>query len=250
MAGKGSVGVYDQPEYYDVATSWDISLERDFILSSWEEHATRPIESVLDLACGSGRLTRELASFGKQLTGLDQNEKMISYCRTRQPEAQALDFRIGDMADFKLGRRFDAVICMLDSLAHIGDWQRLCSHLDRVAKHLAPGGVYVVDFVVATGVKDSWTFERQGVEVTCEYESSSAVEGRYQQRIVFLVTERDGRKIRIENEDDCPVILPSEFNQAAAAVGLKLAGDISGADENSFASVGGEQRYLAAYRLG
>ena len=237
------MSVYDHPEYYDIVTSWDIALERDFILSCISHHSSRPVKSLLDVACGSGRLAREFSRLGMQVTGIDKCTAMVEYAARRGGG----EFLVGDMGGFELGRRFDTVICMLDSLAHIGNWDNLAGHLASVRRHLEDGGVYVVDFVVATGVKENWRQERDGTEVTCYYESSSAEGGRYRQKIAFVVRRGDGAEERIENEDDCPELDPGRFNRLAEEAGLSPAASFCEHDLQKPFAFGEDRRHLGAY---
>ena len=75
-----------------------------------------------------------------------------------------------DMVDFDLGARFDLVFCLIDSLAHVLELDRLIAHLACVRRHLAPGGAYVVETLhPADGFRaghpsdTDWTVERPDV---------------------------------------------------------------------------------------
>ncbi len=241
------MSVYDYPEYYDIATGWDISMERDFILNCFSHYCTRPVKSLLDVACGSGRLSREFSRLGMEVIGIDKSEEMVRYARQHSAETETMQFRLGDMVEFDHARCFDAVVCMLDSLAHIGTWRNVRAHLGSVRRHLAVGGVYIVDFVVAVGVKESWELERQGTRVTCEYETTPARHGRYKQKITFLVKKANGVEERIENEDDCPELLPEEFNRLAGESGLRLAASFCEHDLQKPFVIGEDRRYLGVY---
>jgi SAM-dependent methyltransferase len=49
------------------------------------------------------------------------------------------------MADFDLGKRFDAVVCMFSSIGYVRTEERLRSAVASMARHLEPGGVLVVE---------------------------------------------------------------------------------------------------------
>src|SRR5580765_803820 len=75
---------------------------------------------ILELACGTGRLTIPLARDGYEIVGLDASPAML---RVTQAKADAEDVEItlayGDMRSFDLGRRFPLVILCCNSLAHL-----------------------------------------------------------------------------------------------------------------------------------
>jgi magnesium-protoporphyrin O-methyltransferase len=71
---------------------------------------------VLDAGCGTGALAVAAAERGAAVTAIDLSPTLIGLARERARPGLAIDFRVGDMADPKLGR-FDHVVGM-DSLIH------------------------------------------------------------------------------------------------------------------------------------
>jgi SAM-dependent methyltransferase len=96
--------------------------------------------TLLDVACGTGAHLEHLA--GYDLEGLDLDPEMLAVARERLP---AVTFHQGDMADFDLGKRFDAVVCMFSSIGYVKTEERLRSAAAAFGRHLEPGGVLVVE---------------------------------------------------------------------------------------------------------
>jgi len=63
-------------------------------------------ERILDLGCGAGQLTAAIARAGAVAFGIDASPEMIAQARANFP---ALDFRIGDAAEFSVSEPVDAV---------------------------------------------------------------------------------------------------------------------------------------------
>lgn len=63
-------------------------------------------ERILDLGCGAGQLTAEIAKRGVQVVGLDASADMIADARNNYPD---LEFLIADAADFHFDQPFDAI---------------------------------------------------------------------------------------------------------------------------------------------
>ncbi len=103
---------------------------------------------ILELGCGEGNLTLELASLGMKVTGIDLSPERIERARTRSAHLGLPNpptFQIGDLNTIDLPRgEFDCVVAH-DSLHHILLLGRLC---DETNKALRPGGrLLVIDYV-------------------------------------------------------------------------------------------------------
>ncbi|QUH00049.1 class I SAM-dependent methyltransferase [Saccharopolyspora erythraea] len=98
--------------------------------------------SLLDVACGTGTHLRRFADLFDDVTGLELSAAMIEVAR---PQLGGIPVLQGDMRDFALDREFDAVTCMFSSIGHMRDSAELDQALASFARHLAPGGVVVVE---------------------------------------------------------------------------------------------------------
>lgn len=108
--------------------------------------------SVLDVGCGTGEHAVRLHSrHGYEVGGLDIEPAFIELARKKLPSA---DFWQGDMADFDLGRRFDAIVCLFSSIGYLTDLTAVEGAARCFARHLAPGGVALVEPWLAP---DAWS---------------------------------------------------------------------------------------------
>ncbi len=89
--------------------------------------------SLLDLACGSGGHLAHFQRDFADVVGLDASQVMLDAAAIRAPSAQLV---LGDLADFDLGRRFDAIVCLFSSLGYLRDTGRLRSAAASIARHL------------------------------------------------------------------------------------------------------------------
>ncbi len=145
--------IYDYPRYYDVVYGSDWKAETAFLRQCFELHsqlqdengAPRPVQSVFEPACGTGRLLYRLAPGGLRLSGLDLNEKAVEFCnkRLRKIEADGEAFT-GDMTDFTLPEPADAAFNTINSFRHLLTDQAAAAHLSCMAAALAPGGLYML----------------------------------------------------------------------------------------------------------
>jgi trans-aconitate methyltransferase len=123
------------PELYDARHSFVWQRGADLIVLLEPQAGER----ILDLGCGTGHLTAQIAARGAEALGIDSSVEMIEEARKNYP---ALEFSAGDARNFSLDRPVDAVFS--NAALH---WIRPA---DRVAccifKALKPGGRFVVEF--------------------------------------------------------------------------------------------------------
>ncbi len=104
--------------------------------------------SVLEMACGTGRLTVPLAQDGHKVTGLDSSATMLTAARCKAEAADvAIEWIQADMASFDLGRRYDLIIVSCNSLAHMITADALVGCLRATRRHLEPWGSLAFDIV-------------------------------------------------------------------------------------------------------
>lgn len=103
---------------------------------------------VLDLACGTGRLTLPLARDGHEVFGLDASSSMLRAAREKAWENGIhIDYIEGDMRCFDLDRAFSLIVLSCNSMAHLIGEEELSSCLQCVARHLLPDGLFAFDVV-------------------------------------------------------------------------------------------------------
>ncbi|HLG72758.1 MAG TPA: class I SAM-dependent methyltransferase [Chloroflexota bacterium] len=99
----------------------------------------------LDLACGTGRVALAVADAGYEAVGVDASEAMLSIARRKA--GKRVELVNGDLRTFELGRQFPLVAVTLNSFMHLIEVEDQLACLERMAKHLAPGGRAVVSTI-------------------------------------------------------------------------------------------------------
>jgi SAM-dependent methyltransferase len=77
-----------------------------------------------------------------ELVGVDLSPEMLAVARQKLPGVELVH---ADMTRVRLGRRFDAVLCLFDSINHLLRWAQWEALFDRAREHLEPDGVFVFD---------------------------------------------------------------------------------------------------------
>ncbi|MGH7495217.1 MAG: class I SAM-dependent DNA methyltransferase [bacterium] len=104
------------------------------------------VRTVLELACGTGKLLVKLSEAGFQMYGMDRAASMVQSAAARCQQARVpAHVWCGDMRDFALDLKLDAVICLYDSMNYCHKPEELTGVFAQVAKVLRPGGLFIFD---------------------------------------------------------------------------------------------------------
>ncbi len=118
----------------------------------------KKIKTVLDLGCGTGPLTEQLALGGYSVTGLDISPDMLALASARRGCAAGKTLFVrGDMRDFTLPEPVGAVVSTQDTVSHLLTPQSLRKCFSCVAGALTPGGVFVFDVNTAYKMKEVYS---------------------------------------------------------------------------------------------
>ena len=158
----------------------------------------------------------------KSVEGADISPAMLDVARKRLP---GVPLHLADMRKLDLGRRFDAVICLFSSIGYITDRSELTSTVERLAAHVGPGGVLVIDGWIRP---DKWSDDYRGDPDIASDHQMTVVRLTVSRR-VGNVTEldmhhlvRDGSGIEYFVESHRLALTPTEeYVSAVENAGLK-----------------------------
>ncbi len=130
---------------FDLMVSWEKRLKNEapFFHKLFEENK---VKKILDLACGTGHHSTFFAKSGYEVTGVDLSEKMLQIARKNAKGVSGVRFVKAGFLDVhpKLKDRFDAVICLGNSLPHLLSQKDLKKTLQNIYNLLNPGGIFIL----------------------------------------------------------------------------------------------------------
>ena len=132
-------GVYDS-----LNADIDYKIWADFFEKCFSEHLKEKPEIILDLACGTGRMTRELASRGYDMIGVDGSADMLSEAYSYGVDGGIL-YLNQDMREFELYGTVGAVVSCLDSINYLLSEKDLEKTFSLVHNYLEPDGIFIFD---------------------------------------------------------------------------------------------------------
>ena len=139
---------------YDVLAQCYDSLTTDVDYHGWADYIEsvfrrtgRRVNTVLDLACGTGSLACILAQRGYDVIGVDKSEEMLAeaFDKSMELEGGHPMFLEQSMEELDLYGTVDAAVCCLDSVNYVTDKDALQEAFNRVHTFLEPGGIFVFD---------------------------------------------------------------------------------------------------------
>ena len=131
---------------YDRLTN-DVDYEAtvEFYMQILQREGVQP-RTVVDLACGTGSVTKILAQKGYDVTGVDMSEEMLTQAFQK---VQGMDhpprFICRKLQELYLPKAVDLAVCALDSLDYITDPADCAEAIRRTYKALNPGGIFIFD---------------------------------------------------------------------------------------------------------
>jgi len=129
-------------ELYDISVP-DWEGEIDFYRELAREIKTRG-GSVLEVACGTGRVTLRLAQEGVRIVGADLDEEMLKVARRKSEGVPNVDWVRGDMRTLNLGETSGLIIVPGHSFQFMLTPADQVKTLETFKRHLGSGGVLVV----------------------------------------------------------------------------------------------------------
>ena len=137
---RGFASVYDR-----FTDDGEYAKRADYLLNLLRDGGVRS-GILLDVACGTGKLTELLCGKGYEIIAADASPEMLRIARGRlsaaDPEALLL---CQDMRSLDLYGTVDAAVCTLDAVNHLTEEEDVAAAFSSVALFLRPGGLFVFD---------------------------------------------------------------------------------------------------------
>lgn len=142
MSGYNSfANVYDR-----LTDNVEYKKRADYISTLFERYGVKGREPILDLACGTGSLTVELAKLGYDMIGVDSAATMLSEAQEKKyRENVDVLFLCQDMTELDLYGTVSGTVCMLDSLNHLESEEDVRKTIENVALFTEHGGIFIFD---------------------------------------------------------------------------------------------------------
>ncbi|MBC7615283.1 MAG: class I SAM-dependent methyltransferase [Pedobacter sp.] len=128
-------------KYYDyLYQDKDYNAEADFLVNLIKKYQKNAV-TIIDLGCGTGKHVKLLAKRGFKVTGLDKSKEMIAIAK----KDSDLEFILGDIATFKLKKRFDVVLSIFHVFSYLTTNEKVIKSFLNANLHLEEKGIFIID---------------------------------------------------------------------------------------------------------
>jgi SAM-dependent methyltransferase len=139
--------------YDQIANVYDVDMGRNLAYDDVRYYVERALEqpdSVLELGCGTGRITMPLLRAGLAVTGVDVSSRMLSVFRRKlesapYSERARLQLLQMDIRSWALRRNFSTILCPYSLLTYLVELSAQQSFLDQAGQHLCKDGQLILD---------------------------------------------------------------------------------------------------------
>jgi ubiquinone/menaquinone biosynthesis C-methylase UbiE len=137
-------------EYQDIyidGAHWDeMESEKRDDIPFFQKQIEKFGGPVLEIGCGTGRVTIHLAKMNVKITGIDNSKSMLEQARKKASfENLDINFINSDMRYFNIDKRFKTIVSPYNSLSHVYEIEDIHSLLLKVKEHLEPDGVFIFE---------------------------------------------------------------------------------------------------------
>jgi len=134
---------------------------------------------ILELCCGTGRLTIPIAKDGYDISGVDYTSSMLKQAKVKASEGGLeVEFIEADIRTLDLPDKYDLIFIPFNSIHHLYENDDLFKALNAVKNHLKEGGLFLLDCF------------NPNIQFI--------VEGEKEQKEIAAYTTKDGREVLIK----------------------------------------------------
>lgn len=150
---------------FEAARHYDSDPDFPNDIPFYLQRISYPDTSVLELGCGTGRVTLALLPHVQLIYGIDISPAMLTICRKKLARASIPPSKVqvqeGDITDFNLGRTFDLIIAPFRVLQNLETDREVDGLFQCIHRHLSPSGTCILNvfkpFLEPDALRERWS---------------------------------------------------------------------------------------------
>lgn len=234
-------------EVYDkLTTNVEYEKRAEYIQSLLLKHGAKG-GVLLDLACGTGSLSKELASYGYDMILADMSPEMLSFAREKLPDALIL---CQSMTELDLYGTINNAVCSLDSINHLLKPCDVKSAFSSVSLFMEKGGVFVFDVNTVykhEKILGNHSFVSEKEDVFCVWQNSYRRKSKTVDINIDIFINEDGKYSRLRESFSERAYLLEDIEKWLSETGFEVVGIYDDMTENEPTETS-ERVYFAAVK--
>ena len=216
-------------KYYDILfTSKDYEEEVFKSLEIAKKYLNHEPKNILEIGCGTGSHTLELAKLNIPITSIDVDQEMITRCREKIKENNISNVEIYDkrIQDLDL-KDFDICFSLFNVVTYIPKFNELVSFFNAIYNSLSDDSVYIFDCwngsaaVLDTPKGKEYSVKNNNEEINCKLESNTDfINQKTTLRYNLRVTKENGEVIEDKYDLDQYLWTPNQIKDALGLAGF------------------------------
>lgn len=220
------------PHYDDFSVCYDkLMADANYparvnrLIELFERYDRRPT-LLLDLACGTGGFSFELAKLGIDVIGVDCSEGMLAAATRKLPEGANNPLFLNQRAEeLELFGTVDGAVCMMDSLNHITEYENFKKAISRVSLFLEKDRLFIFDLNTPykhEQVLSFNTFVKEDEDTFCVWQNEYVGEGLTNIYLDLFLQTKNGAYQRYCEEFSEQAYTKNQIEQALGEAGLDI----------------------------
>lgn len=183
--------------YDDLTANIDYKKRAEYFNAIIQKFKTTKENILLDLACGTGSISEEMARLGYDVIGVDYSQEMLGIAIEKKFDSGLpIQYLCQDMREIDMFGTIDVTICALDSINHLSSIEDVSKVFNRVSLFAEPGGLFIFDVNTLykhRHVLANNTFTYETENVYCVWENSlNTVTDEVRMNLEFFELEENG----------------------------------------------------------
>lgn len=222
---KKDRNIYSYPKYHHLSYRWNKDKEILFLENCFKKFTNLKVKDILDIGCGSGLHLKGLNKKGYSLVGLDINIDMAKFVKENLDKK--IKVLVNDMRQLAVKKKFDAAICMMDTIRFLLTNEEIINHFKQVASCLKKKGLYILEFWAPFNWKKiaqehyNWEQGDNALKVKTFYRQHlstlNVISQTFEDELSYLVEKNGCRSIIKGGRAKTRVIFPQEFKALVLA---------------------------------
>lgn len=218
---------FDEFIYHAIYSTFPTQSEVDALEQLFRLYSEIKVEHILDIGCGYGRHSFELAKRGSHVDGFDLAKKRIK--RAQLQSTGNPTFLVGNMLDIPFDGHYDSAIALYSTIGSLIETSDFTAFLNNVQSRIKKGGVFVFDYFYPTNLANSGNYrEKLAMEWDVEdlhmrKESTHALDlvtQIHQEDTVYTVKDGKNQKT-FQNKETLRYYEPHQIVQLLAGTGFQ-----------------------------